>query len=318
MKNIVVFGATGRQGKFFVFHSGSVVNHLLKKGGWHIRAVTRNPSSEKAQNLLKNGVEVVKGDLLQTPETLYPILKGAEAAFGVTDFQTFLNDPEGPEAKEVLCGKNFADAVKMAKVPFPIFSSLPSTLKFTDNNIATRHFETKAAIEEHMRQIDLSVIIVRLYAYFENMLFWLHEKPENPVELEFALPMGSSPMFMTCVAELGGVIAAILDRPDEYLNRTVDVVHAFMPLSKVAEILSEVLQKQVHYRPMSIEEYERLPFAFAKDLANMFGCYQIMFDDDHLHLFDTETCKNLYPQHLTLEQWAQLHKEELLVSAKRC
>jgi NAD(P)-dependent dehydrogenase (short-subunit alcohol dehydrogenase family) len=43
-KLIVVTGATGNQG-------GSIARGLLKTGEWHVRAVTRNASGEKAQKL---------------------------------------------------------------------------------------------------------------------------------------------------------------------------------------------------------------------------------------------------------------------------
>jgi uncharacterized protein YbjT (DUF2867 family) len=304
MPTILVFGATGRQG-------GSVVEHLLRKG-WSVRAVTRNPSSEAAQSLRNKGAEVVQGDLLQSPEELLPLFRNAEAAFGVTDFRTFLNDPEGPDKKEILCGKNFADAAKLAQVPYPIFSSLPSTKKLTQNQYSTRHFETKVAVEEHMKDIGLPVIIVRLYAYFENMYFWLVRKKDNPEQLEFSLPMGSSRMFMICVEDTGGVVAGILERPAEYLNKTIDIVHSSTNLYQVAEVLSKALDKNVSYVPQSFEELRSQPFPFAKDLADMFASYQIMFDDEHIKEFDIETCKKLYPNYQTLEQWAKRYRKQLV------
>lgn len=54
-KVIVVFGATGQQG-------GSVSRALLKKGGYKVRGVTRNPDSDAAKKLKEIGVDVVKAD----------------------------------------------------------------------------------------------------------------------------------------------------------------------------------------------------------------------------------------------------------------
>ncbi|GJQ09579.1 hypothetical protein GpartN1_g1370.t1 [Galdieria partita] len=304
MPTVLVFGATGRQG-------GSVVEHLLGKG-WKVRAVTRNPSSEAAQSLVRKGAEVFQGDLLQSPETLLPLFRNTDAAFGVTDFRTFLNDPEGPERKEILCGKNFADAAKLAQVPYPIFSSLPSTKKLTNDKFATRHFETKVAIEEHLRDIGLPTIIIRLYAYFENLRFWLHPRKENPEQLEFSLPMGSSRMFMTCVEDVGGVVAGVLEQPAEYINTTIDVVHSSMNLYQVAEVLSKSLDKKVYYIPQTIEQFRSQTFPFANDLADMFASYQMMFDDEHIKEFDIETCRKLYPKYHTLEQWAKKYKQVLI------
>ena len=50
-KIIVVVGATGRQG-------GGVANTFLGLSNWHVRAMTRNPSSETAQALSTKGEKI--------------------------------------------------------------------------------------------------------------------------------------------------------------------------------------------------------------------------------------------------------------------
>jgi predicted metal-dependent hydrolase len=44
----------------------------------------------------------------------------------------------------------------------------------------------------------------------------------------------------------------------------------------------------------------------------MFASYQIMFDDEHIKEFDIETCKKLYPNYQTLEQWAKRYRKQLV------
>lgn len=55
-KIITVFGATGNQG-------GSVIKHILDDAQlskeYKIRGITRDPSKKPAQDLIKQGVEVV-------------------------------------------------------------------------------------------------------------------------------------------------------------------------------------------------------------------------------------------------------------------
>src|SRR5688500_4469423 len=51
-RTIVVTGATGLQG-------GAVTRHLLRDG-WHVRALTRNPRSEKARAIAAIGADVVQ------------------------------------------------------------------------------------------------------------------------------------------------------------------------------------------------------------------------------------------------------------------
>ncbi|GJQ10752.1 hypothetical protein GpartN1_g2543.t1 [Galdieria partita] len=305
MQRVVVFGATGRQG-------GSVINHLLESGGYSIRAVTRNVSSEKAQNLVKKGVEIVKGDLLQSPQTLVPILKDAHVVFGVTDYWSLLDRPEGAEQSEIQCGKNLVDAIVEARVPFPIFSGLPSALRLTDNKIRVSHFESKANIEEYIEKKGYPFVIVHPYAYFENLFYWLQPSSEAPGSFQIVLPMGPSNILLTCMQNFGGVIASILKSPQNYLGKTIDIVHSYTDFYKVANVLSEVFGKKVVYHSVSVEEFRRFPFPGASDLADMFAAYQIMFDDSHIQNFDLKIAKELYPQCHSLASWAEEHKSELL------
>lgn len=74
-KLITVYGATGTQG-------GSVVASLLqnKTGNFTLRAITRNPNSEKAKALAAQGVEVVKADGL-VKEQVLEAFKGSWGVF---------------------------------------------------------------------------------------------------------------------------------------------------------------------------------------------------------------------------------------------
>jgi uncharacterized protein YbjT (DUF2867 family) len=65
--SILVAGATGKQG-------GSVVRHL-QAGGFHVRALTRDPDTDKARWLRDEGVDLVRGDLTDAA-SLRPALEG--------------------------------------------------------------------------------------------------------------------------------------------------------------------------------------------------------------------------------------------------
>src|ERR1700737_3260600 len=106
---VLVTGATGRQG-------GAVVRHLLPKG-WRLRALTRNPSSHAAQELARNGVEVVQGDL-DDPSSLDRALRGVYGVYSVQDFWTV------GAKREVQQGKNLADVAKKAGVQHFVYSSV--------------------------------------------------------------------------------------------------------------------------------------------------------------------------------------------------
>lgn len=67
----------------------SVLNAVLADGTFTPRAVTRDPSSEKAAKLVARGIKVVKGDLWDK-NSLVNAMNGCEAVFGVCRFLFFL------------------------------------------------------------------------------------------------------------------------------------------------------------------------------------------------------------------------------------
>src|SRR2546429_3550056 len=120
----VIVGATGGQGS-------SVLRALVKDGSYQIRAITRNPASEKAQALAAQGVEVVAADL-NDEASVVKAFSGASVIFGTTDFfEPFVK--AGPkEAMEVEYrqGVNIASAAsKTSTLEHLIWSTLPDSRK---------------------------------------------------------------------------------------------------------------------------------------------------------------------------------------------
>src|SRR5690242_9345217 len=105
---IVVTGATGLQG-------GAVSRHLLRTG-WHVRGLTRNAASRRAQALAEAGVEVVQGDM-DDIATLLPIFDGAYGVYSVQN--PVISGP----AAEVRQGKHVADAARTCGVQHLVYGS---------------------------------------------------------------------------------------------------------------------------------------------------------------------------------------------------
>ena len=74
-KIILVTGATGLQG-------GSVVRALLRRGGFTVRALTRDVQGPRAKALAEKGVEVMAGDLSDRA-SLDAALRGAHGVFSI-------------------------------------------------------------------------------------------------------------------------------------------------------------------------------------------------------------------------------------------
>src|SRR6478609_6602928 len=79
-RTIAVVGATGTQG-------GSVARAVLhdRDAAFCVRAITRNPSSERAQALARLGAEVVRADA-DDIQSLKKAFAGAYGAYCMTDF----------------------------------------------------------------------------------------------------------------------------------------------------------------------------------------------------------------------------------------
>lgn len=102
---IAILGATGAQG-------GGLARAILEEpdGGFAVRAITRDPASEKARALAAAGAEIVAGDV-DDPPSLERAFDGAYGAYCVTFFWAHFS----PET-ELAQAENMARAAKAAGV----------------------------------------------------------------------------------------------------------------------------------------------------------------------------------------------------------
>src|SRR5688500_1717530 len=146
---VLVVGATGKQG-------GAVARSLLDRG-FHVRALTRDPHKPEAQALDEQGAEVVQGDM----DDRSAMDRALEGAYGVFSMQNFW---ETGYDREVQQGKTVADAAKAASVEHFVYSSVGSAHRQT----GIPHFESKAEVEEHVREIGLPYTILRPVFFMQN------------------------------------------------------------------------------------------------------------------------------------------------------
>jgi uncharacterized protein YbjT (DUF2867 family) len=151
-RTVAVFGATGTQG-------GGVVKALAQRGGFTVRALTRNPGA--AQEIAD---EVVGADLTK-PETLVPALEGAYGVFANT------NSFAGPDVDEVAQGMAAVAAAKAAGVEHYIWSTLPNVAAISDGNFNVAHFTNKASVNKVVDEADFRYhTFVEPPFYFQNLI----------------------------------------------------------------------------------------------------------------------------------------------------
>ncbi|XP_037010573.2 nmrA-like family domain-containing protein 1 isoform X1 [Artibeus jamaicensis] len=289
-KIVVVFGATGAQG-------GSVARTLMEDGTFRVRAVTRNPRQRAAKELRLQGAEIVQGD--QNDEaSMERALTGAHTTFIVTNY--WENCSQEQEVKQ---GKLLANLAKRLGLCYVVYSGLENIKKLTAGRLAAGHFDGKGEVEEYFRDIGVPMISVRLPCYFEDLLsYFLPQKAPDGKSYLLSLPMGDIPMDGMSVTDLGPVVLSLLKMPEEYIGQNLGLSTCRHTAEEYAVLLSKHTGKAVYDAKTTPEEYEKLGFPGAQDLANMFRFYALKPNRD------IELTLRLNPAARTLDQWLGQHK----------
>ncbi|KAE9370115.1 NAD(P)-binding protein [Stipitochalara longipes BDJ] len=202
-KIIVVVGATGNQGS-------SVTHEFLKLPNWHVRCLTRNPSSAASEALVVLGAEVVQADLSDI-SSLTRAFANANAIFLNTNFwETYkalvAKDEKSASAAafeaEVSHGINAAIAAAgIPSLERLIYSALPPMRAHSKGKYGSGgHWDTKATVIEYIlkEQPELAkkLSLIYLGGYNTNPMLAPRFNPANgkysfisPLAKEIRMPV---------------------------------------------------------------------------------------------------------------------------------
>jgi uncharacterized protein YbjT (DUF2867 family) len=290
-KTILVTGATGAQG-------GSVARHLLKSGEFRVRCLTRNAQSAKAAALTQAGGELVQGDLADR-NSVERALENCWGCFGVTNFWEHFE-------RERDLGRSLIEAVKAARVEHFVLSTLPSAKRLSHGAIAVPHFDIKAELEQYARDLRLGATFTHAAFYFENFLGYFPPQQQADGTLAFGFPQGDTKLAGVAVDDIGGVIAAIFRRREEFRDRVVGIVGDDLSGQKYAEIMTRVLGRKVVYNYIPREVYASFGFPGAQELADMFELNRLHIPERSAELAESRA---LYPGMHSFEAWMELNKQ---------
>ncbi|XP_023442795.1 nmrA-like family domain-containing protein 1 isoform X3 [Dasypus novemcinctus] len=200
-------------------------------------------------------------------------------------------------------GKLLADLAKRLGLRHVVYSGLENIKKLTGGKLAAGHFDGKGEVEEYFRDIGVPMTSVRLPCYFENLFsYFLPQKAPDGKSYLLSLPMGDIPMDGMAVADLGPVVLSLLQTPGEYVGRNIGLSTCRHTAAEYAALLSKHTGKAVHDAKTTPEEYEKLGFPGAQDLANMFRFYAMKPERN------IELTLRLNPKARTLDQWLEQHR----------
>ena len=313
-KIITVIGATGAQG-------GGLVRAILadRGGSFTVRAITRNPDSEKAKALRAAGAEVVAADA-DDPATLGRAFAGAHGAFLLTNFWEHFS----PE-RELTQARNMAEAVKAAGVRHVIWSTLEDTRKWVplkDERMPTLmgkykvpHFDAKGEADEIFRELGVPTTFLLTAFYWENLIYFGAGPQRGPDgTLAITFPMDDKPLSSIAVDDIGKCAYGIFKRGREFIGKTVAIAGEHLTGKQMADALTRALGQEVRYNNVPPEVYRSFGFPGADDLGNMFQ-FKRDFNDYFVGARNLEFARELNPELQTFEEWLAVHKEQIPLPA---
>jgi uncharacterized protein YbjT (DUF2867 family) len=313
-KIIAVVGATGAQG------SGLVRAILADpKGGFKVRALTRNPASDKGKELTAMGAEVVAADL-DDQKSLERAFAGAYGAFCLTNYWEHYS----PE-KELSQAANMARAAKAAGLTHVVWSTLEDTRRWVplgDNRMPTLmgkykvpHFDAKGEADEVFRREGVPTTFLLTAFYWDNFIYFGAGPQRTPDgKLALVFPMGDKKLPAMAAEDIGKAAYAIFKRGKEFIGRTVGVAGEHLTGAQLAAGMSRALGQEIGYVDVPPEVYRSFGFPGADDLGNMFQ-FKRDFNDYFCGARDMTFARSLVPDLQSYEQWLARHKDQIPIPA---
>jgi uncharacterized protein YbjT (DUF2867 family) len=309
-KVIAVVGATGAQG-------GGLARAILAEpgGGFGVRAITRDPTSEHARRLAAQGAEVVAADL-DDRASLERAFEGAWGAYLVTFFWAHFS----PE-RELAEARNMAEAAKSAGLKHVIWSTLEDTRRWvplSDERMPTLmgawkvpHFDAKGEADGYFEGLGLPTTFMLTSFYWDNLVhFGLGPKRGPDGRLRFTLPMGERKLPGIAAEDIGKCAFGIFQRGEQYLGQRVGIAGEHLTGAEMAAQLSAALGESVTYNAVTPAEFRSYGFPGAEDLGNMFQ-FKHDFESDFCAARDPAIARALNPALLTFRQWLARWKDRI-------
>lgn len=305
-KIIAVGGATGAQG-------GGLVRAILRDDGgpFVARAMTRNPSSDKAKALADQGVEVVRADL-DDPDSVRRAYEGAYGAYCVTFFWEHFSP-----AKETAHARTLAGAAKDAGLKHVIWSTFEDTRDFVpldDDRMPTLqgkykvpHFDAKADANAAFSDAGVPTTFLLTSFYWENMIhFGTGPKRGPDGKLALTMPLGDAKLPGMSSEDIGRAAYGIFRADGDLIGQTIGIAGDHTSGAEMAAGLSEVLGEEVVYNAVDPDVYRSFGFPGADDMGNMFQ-FKRDFEDEYRAARSVERTRDLNPLLLSYREWLEVN-----------
>ena len=308
-KIIAVVGATGAQG-------GGLCDAILIDGGgaFACRAITRDPSKDKARALADRGAEVVRADL-DDVESLRAAFAGAYGIYCVTNFwEHFSAEQEKQQAK------NLADAARTSGAEHVIWSTLEDTralmapddtrMPMLQTHYRVPHFDAKAEADAYFAGIPTTFLVTSFY--WDN-LYTLGVVPQKGADGSYAwaLPMSNKRLAGIAAEDIGKVAYGIFKAGKSYVGKSVGIASEFLTVTEMGDRLARAkgLPSVSHY-DVTADAYRAFGFPGADEMGNMMQVYRD-FETEVVGRRDPALARQLAGSILTFDQFLAKYKDRI-------
>lgn len=301
-KILAVIGATGAQG-------GGLARAILADpdGPFKLRAITRNPDSEKARALVAQGAEVVAGDA-DDPQGLDQAFAGAYGAYCVTNFWEHLS----PE-RELVQATNMAEATRRMGLEHVVWSTLEDTrrsIPLDDPRMPTLqgqynvpHFDAKGEADPIFAAKAAPTTYLLAAFYWENLIYFgMGPRQGADGGLVLALPLGGVALPGIAAEDIGRCAYGVFRRGPATADERIGIAGDILTGDEMASALARHLGRPVSFYDMPFADYRALGFPGADDLGNMFE-FQAIQGSQFLRARSPEVARALNPALQSFDDW---------------
>ncbi|GAA2210973.1 NmrA/HSCARG family protein [Nonomuraea monospora] len=250
---VLVTGATGRQG-------GATARALLASG-IPVRALVRDPGSDRAKAVEALGAELAVGDL-NDPGSLTGPVSGARAVFSV-QMPPIIDGAYSFEG-ELAQAVNLIEAARAAGVPQFVHTSVSGAGRHTEAPgwaegrwaPMERVYAPKTGAQDRVRAAGFTHwTIIKPGFFMENFLPSLAYLLPRGVEggLATVLKPGTH-LSLIASDDIGAAAAAAIAAPERFHEVELELAGDHLPMTRIAEILSSAFGTPLTAPDMTVEE----------------------------------------------------------------
>ncbi|MBB5917384.1 uncharacterized protein YbjT (DUF2867 family) [Nocardia transvalensis] len=264
---VLITGATGRQ--------GGATARALRAAGVPVRALVRDPATDRAKAVEALGVELVTGDLLDR-DSVIRAATGARAVFSVQ--MPALSATGFDFDGEVAQGVTLVEGAKAAGVPQFVHTSVSGAGQhveapgWAEGRWAAMEptLGAKAAIQDRVRAAGFERWTLLKPGFFmENFL----------PSMAFLFPRGvegglvsvlrpETELSLAAVTDIGAAAAAAILAPERFHEVELELASDYLPMTEIAAILSRAVGRKLSAPDMTEEQ------AFAAGMPAMGAAHE--------------------------------------------